>query len=92
MAVRGERICSCTVEVGYSVAPGFEGRGVATAAVELMLEQARAADGVSLVTAHTLPEPNGSTRVLERTGFDRDPEPATEDGRPVWAWRYIPSR
>src|SRR5215471_12764445 len=45
------------VEIGYSVAPSRQRRGHATAAAQLLIEQARAA-GVTLVCAYTLPEPN----------------------------------
>ena len=73
------------VEIGYSVAPEFQRRGHATAAARLLVEHARAA-GCRLVSAHTLPEPNASTRVLQRCGFVRsddfeDPEMGT-----VWRW------
>jgi RimJ/RimL family protein N-acetyltransferase len=51
-----------------------------------MAEQAFAGDSVAALIAHTLPEHNASTRVLEKSGFARDRE-IREDGRRVWRWR-----
>ncbi len=74
------------VEVGYSVAPDHRGRGHATAAVEAWL--CRAADaGAHGAVAHTLAEPNASTAVLRRCGFERTgvvPDP--EHGE-IWRWQ-----
>ena len=39
-------------EIGYAVAPNRQGRGIATAAVRIFIEQARAA-GLEMVVAHT---------------------------------------
>ena len=75
-----------TVELGYSIAPGWRGRGLATEAVREMLAEAYEAGEVRSVIAHTLPEQNASTRVLEKTGFAFDGD-ATEDGMGVWRWR-----
>ena len=74
------------VELGYEVAESRQGRGLATAAVAAMAEQAFAGDSVAALIAHTLPEHNASTRVLEKSGFARDRE-IREDGRRVWRWR-----
>jgi len=73
------------VEIGYSVAPSRQGRGVATAAVGLWLERA-ARGGVRRVVAHTLPEDNASTRVLRRHGFVHDGEAVDPDEGTVWRW------
>jgi RimJ/RimL family protein N-acetyltransferase len=70
------------VELGYEIAPGFRERGLATAAVGQMVAEAFAAPEVQSVIAHTLPEPGPSTRVLEKSGFDRDGE------GPESTWRY----
>jgi [ribosomal protein S5]-alanine N-acetyltransferase len=74
------------VEIGYAIAPERRNRGLAGAAVLLMVERARTA-GVQVVVAHTLHEPNASTSVLTRCGFTRvatveDPD----DGGQVWRW------
>jgi RimJ/RimL family protein N-acetyltransferase len=77
------------VEIGYSVAPGWEGRGVATAAVGVLLGEAWADPAVGCVRAHTMPERNGSVRVLEKSGFRRDGESLEGD---VVVWRFCLNR
>jgi [ribosomal protein S5]-alanine N-acetyltransferase len=71
------------VELGYEIAEERQGRGLATAATRAMLAEAFADDRVTMVIAHTLPERNASTRVLEKAGFSFDGELA-EDGEVVW--------
>ncbi|MDC0710639.1 GNAT family N-acetyltransferase [Stigmatella sp. ncwal1] len=56
-------------EVGYCIDEPFRGRGLATAAVGLVVEQAFAALGVELVTARCLRTHLPSRRVLEKLGF-----------------------
>lgn len=75
------------VELGYAIAPAWEGRGLATAAVRGLVDQAFAAPEVRTVVAHTLARASGSTRVLEKTGFVRDGEYTDEEVGPVWRWR-----
>jgi RimJ/RimL family protein N-acetyltransferase len=74
------------VEVGYEVAESHRGRGLATEAVAAMLDHAFAEPGVTAAIAHTLPEHNASTRVLEKSGFQHDAV-CEEDGQRVWRWR-----
>jgi RimJ/RimL family protein N-acetyltransferase len=71
------------VELGYEIAEGRQGRGLATAATRAMVAEAFADDRVIEVIAHTLPERNASTLVLEKAGFSYDREIA-EDGEVVW--------
>jgi ribosomal-protein-alanine N-acetyltransferase len=73
------------VEIGYGIAPAYRGAGYATEAARVLIERARNA-GVTKVIAHTLAEPNASTRVLGHHGFTRtatveDPEVGT-----TWRW------
>jgi RimJ/RimL family protein N-acetyltransferase len=70
------------VEVGYEVAPDWQRRGLATAAVAALIEEAFAAPEVDAVVAHTLAEPGPSPRVLEKNGFARDGE------GPKGSWRF----
>jgi RimJ/RimL family protein N-acetyltransferase len=74
------------VELGYAIAPAFEGRGLATAAVRAMLREAFADPGVRSVLAHTRPEPGPSARVLEKAGFA--PEGEVPDPGIGSAWRF----
>jgi len=73
------------VEIGYSVAPSHQRRGHATAAAQLLIEQARAA-GVTRVCAFTLPESNASTRVLTRCGLTMIEVVEDAEEGSVWRW------
>ncbi len=56
------------VEIGYAVVPACRGRGIATRACALLLEQAWR-DGADLVQAETDPANRASQTVLRRNGF-----------------------
>ena len=76
-----------TAEIAYFTYPGFEGKGYATAMACKLIELAASCTRIKRVVAHTLPEENASTRVLEKVemrfaGEVDDPE----DGR-VWRWQ-----
>lgn len=79
------------VEIAYGVAPEYQGKGYATEAAQALTDYAFTTGKVRTVCAHTLPEPNASTKVLAKCGFKNlgevmDPE----DGR-VWRWeRELP--
>jgi ribosomal-protein-alanine N-acetyltransferase len=73
------------VEVGYAVSPSRQGRGIATAVVDILVERARGA-GVSTVIAHTLAEDNPSTSVLRKSGFSRTAELDEPGLGAVWRW------
>lgn len=75
------------VELGYAVAPGWEGRGVASAAVRELLREAWAAPEVQAVLAHTLAGPGASVRVLEKTGFVHDGAAEDDDVGALWRFR-----
>ena len=76
---------SGTVEIAYSIAPAFQGKGYATEAAQALIEIAGREPTVRLICAHTLAEPNASSRVLEKCGLRRVAE-AMEDGVPIWRW------
>ena len=71
-----------TVEIGYSIAPAYRSRGLATAAAA---ELRAGAAGVRTVQAHTLAHANASTGVLGVLGFTRTAQIDSEDG-PLWRW------
>ena len=56
-------------EIGWSVLPGFQGRGVASAGTLLALEAARASDGPRSVHAFPPPENGASNAVCRKCGF-----------------------
>ena len=61
------------VEIGYSVVPAWRGRGVATRACALILQQAWR-DGAETVVAETDAGNVVSQMVLLRNGFQRRPD------------------
>lgn len=77
------------VEIGYEIAEGRRGRGLATAAAGAMVAEALADEQVRRVIAQTLPERNASNRALRKLGFRYD-GPGREDGELVW--RYVLDR
>ena len=80
------------VEIAYGTVPGFESRGYATRAAKALVEIAFRSSAVRRVIAHTLPEPNASTRVLRKAGLDFVGEVIDpEDGR-VWRWAVARDR
>jgi [ribosomal protein S5]-alanine N-acetyltransferase len=74
------------VEIAYGVAPEYQGRGYATEAANALVEFALADSMVKIVRAHTLPEPNASTRVLTKNGFRHLGEVIDPEDGPVWRW------
>ena|SRR5688572_26465633 len=74
------------VEIAYGVVPSFEGRGYATEAAGALVHFAFANEGVQMVRAHTLPQPNASTRVLLKCGFRHVGTVVDPDDGPVWRW------
>ena len=86
---RGPPDASGMVEIGYSIAPGLRGRGLATEAARELVRIALADARVRWIQAHTLAQANASTRVLEKLGFRKvaellDPK---EHPDPIWRWR-----
>lgn len=57
------------IEVGFSVVPGWQGRGLATGALKKVLEYLTENEGISCVTAWCASENTGSRRVLEKAGM-----------------------
>lgn len=74
------------VEIGYEVAPAFQGRGYATEALRLLLGRAFADASVVRVVAHTLAEENASNAVLKKAGFTFAGEVASDEVGSVWRW------
>lgn len=76
-----------SVEIGYEIADGYQGRGLATELGRALVDHAFGTKSVNRVLAHTLPEENASTRVLRKLGFVlieqfTDPEDGT-----IWKWQ-----
>jgi len=84
---KGPPSSDAVVEIGYAIAPAFQGQGLATDAVAQMVQRAFEAAIVQAVDAHTLGHPNPSTRVLEKSGFRKIGEANDPDAGLVWHWR-----
>lgn len=72
-----------TVEIGYSVLPGWRGRGYAAEAAGALVAWARRRPGVRAVVAGCDQDNVASIRTLERVGFHR----TGADGGEI-RWRY----
>ena len=70
-----------SVEIGYSVVPAWRGRGVASRACALILQQAWR-DGADTVVAETDDGNVASQAVLLRNGFERRPDGVFVINRP----------
>ena len=57
------------IEVGFSIVPGWQGRGLATEALKKVLEYLTENEGIPCVTAWCAAENVGSKRVLEKAGM-----------------------
>ena len=74
-----------TVEISYGVARSERGRGVATSAVERLLQLA-STGLVQQVVAHILPDNVASSRVVSRLGFSSGQALVDSDGETVVPW------
>ena len=74
------------VEIAYGIVPEYQSRGYATEAAKALLDFAFASDDVRLVRAHTRAEPNASTRVLTKCGFQLTGDVIDPEDGLVWRW------
>ena len=74
------------VEISYGIAPSYRGRGFATEAAQLIVARAFDDERVRTVQAHTLPEHNASTKVLEKCGFRWQGELMHPEDGLIWRW------
>ena len=74
------------VEIAYGIAPGYQGRGYATEAAAALVSFALERVDVRTIRAHTLPEPNASTHVLAKCGFQHLGEVTDPEDGQVWRW------
>lgn len=78
------------VEMAYGIAPPFQGKGYATEAAGALVEFASRDPRVRTICAHTLPEANASTHVLEKCGFRKTGEIIDSENNRVWRWEKFP--
>jgi ribosomal-protein-alanine N-acetyltransferase len=92
---KGPPAAGGTVEIAYGIAPGYQGRGYATEAAEAaqaLVAYAIESGRVRIVRAHTLPQPNASTRVLQKCGFTCIGEVLDPEDGLVWRWELNPEK
>ncbi len=77
------------VEIGYSIATSYQGRGFATQAARILIDRAFSTGEVKVVRAHTLPQENPSTSVLKKVGMTFVGEFEDEEDGKVWRWETI---
>jgi len=83
---KGPPTADGVVEIGYGVSPEHQGKGYATEAAGALVNYALSHEQVRTVRAHTLPQPNASTRVLTKCGFHRVREVIDPEDGLVWRW------
>jgi RimJ/RimL family protein N-acetyltransferase len=74
------------VELGYEIAPAYRRRGLAREAAQGMIDYAFAHPEIKRVDAHTLPERNASTGVLEKVGMKHVGTVEDPDDGEIWRW------
>jgi RimJ/RimL family protein N-acetyltransferase len=74
------------VEIAYGLAPGYQGRGLATEAAGALVAFTLERVDVTAIRAHTLPENNASGRVLAKNGFHQLGEVTDPEDGLVWRW------
>ncbi len=78
-----------SIEIAYYTFPLYEGRGAGHAMAQDLVRIARESGDMTRVYAHTLPEPNASTRILTRLGFTQTGQAVDDDAGPVWRWEIV---
>jgi ribosomal-protein-alanine N-acetyltransferase len=74
------------IEIGYEIADGYWGRGLATEAARALTEHALSLPEVKTVLAHTLAKENASCSVLRKLGFVKKVELFDADDGAIWRW------
>lgn len=83
---KGVADASGMVEIGYSIAPAYRRQGFATEAARALIDYAFSHPHVTRVDAHTLPERNPSTKVLQAAGMRFVGIVQDPDEGEVWHW------
>lgn len=82
----GPPTAESVVEIAYGIAPTYQGQGLASLAAAELTRRAFCDLRVRVVCAHTLPEHNASTRILEKLGMSFVGFANDVDAGPVWRW------
>jgi [ribosomal protein S5]-alanine N-acetyltransferase len=76
-------------EIAYGIAPAYQRQGFATETAAALVDFAIASGNLTLIRAHTLPEPNASTHVLTKCGFQKIGEVNDPEDGLVWRWERV---
>lgn len=76
------------VEIAYGVFPQYQQKGIGTQICRQLVRLALQTDSSVIITARTLPEPNYSTRILEKNDFVFLGTVYDEEDGDVWEWEY----
>lgn len=76
-----------SVELGYDVAPAFQGRGFEAEAVGGLIRYAFTRPEVSAVEALSMARRGPQTTVLEQAGMSRHGTETDPQAGPLWRWR-----
>jgi [ribosomal protein S5]-alanine N-acetyltransferase len=79
------------VEIAYGIVPTYQCQGFATETAQALVDFAIADGRANTIRAHTLPEPNASTRVLTKCGFNKVGEVVDPEDGLVWRWERLVS-
>jgi RimJ/RimL family protein N-acetyltransferase len=74
------------VEIGYEVAEGYRGWGLATEMAKALIKKAFENSEVEYVQAHTLAVPNESGSVLKKCGMEIAGETIDPEDGKLWRW------
>jgi RimJ/RimL family protein N-acetyltransferase len=77
------------VEIAYGIDADQQGKGYATEAARALVDFAFGFPEVRRILAHTLPQPNASTRVLAKSGFQRTGEVVDPEDGLVWRFERV---
>lgn len=91
-AFKGPPAPDGSVEIAYYTFPHLERRGFGTAMAAKLVEIALTSGAVRRVIAHTLPERNASTRILEKIGMRFAGEVIDPEDGAVWRWELATGR
>lgn len=74
------------VEIGYEIAPAYQGRGLATELARSLVVRAFGQVSVRTILAHTLAEENASVAVLRKLGFSFVRQIHDLEDGDIWQW------
>lgn len=75
------------VEIGYEIAPAFRNQGLATETAQGLIRFAAQFPEVKGIKAHTLPNNNASTQVLQKCGLAYVQEMFDPEDGTIWQWK-----